>query len=115
MRINMELNYERIGSRIKNIRKSRKLTQEALAEKVGLSSTQIYNIENAKSSLSLESLHNISSVLSISTDELLYGCVRYGNDRFYDEYVDLLLDCSDSDKAIILETAKTLKNELQKK
>ena len=110
----MELDYVKIGMRIKNIRKTRNMTQKYLGEQTGLTTTQIGNIETGRSRPSVDSLADISSVLQIATDELLFGCIKYGHDRYYEEYSDLLIDCNDADKRIIIETLKTLRNELHK-
>ena len=49
----MELDYKEIGKRVKIARIRADLTQEALAEKAGLSITHMSNIENGHSKLSL--------------------------------------------------------------
>jgi len=58
------------GKRLKEIRKSKKLTQEKLAELVGLDSQNISNIENGKYKPSDESLLKISKVLGVRPCEL---------------------------------------------
>lgn len=110
----MNISYEQLGKRIRDIRKSKKLTQESLAEKTGLTHVQIGNIENAKSRPSIESLINISEVLQVSTDELLFGGNRFSDDKEYMEYTAILKDCNDKERRVIIETVKTLSNEIHK-
>lgn len=110
----MNINYEELGERIRQFRKSKNMTQEQLAEKTGLSHVQIGNIESARSRPSVESLANISSALEISTDQLLFGCVRFSEDQYYTEYSDIIKNCNDKEKHIITETIRTLSNELHK-
>ena len=58
----MELKY-RIAIKLKTIRKSRKLTQDELADLVGRSVDAISNIERAKGLPSLETLQAIAHAL----------------------------------------------------
>lgn len=68
-----ELYYKQIGLNIAYYRKMKNLSQMALAEAVNLSRTHISNIEapNMKTSISLESLFDIASVLDVPVKELL--------------------------------------------
>ena len=67
----MELDYKEIGKRVKIARIRADLTQEALAEKAGLSITHMSNIENGHSKLSLPMAVALANVLSVSVDEFL--------------------------------------------
>ncbi len=110
----MDLDYEKIGARIRSLRKEKKYTQEQLASKTNLTYNQIGNIECARSKPSLESLIAISSVLEVSTDYLLFGYSRFNQDSTYVDYTTIMLDCSSRQKEIILETLKTLSIQLKK-
>ena len=59
-----------IGKRIQEIRKYRKLTQEQIAEFVGIETTSISNIENGKYYPTAENLDKILSVLNVKPGEL---------------------------------------------
>lgn len=110
----MPINYEQLGDRIRAIRKDKKITQESLGEQIDLTSVQICNIETAKSRPSVESLIKISDVLQVSVDELLFGCIRYTNkDPYQDELNAIISDCSNEEKHIIVESARTLRNLLK--
>ena len=50
----MGFNRDSYAARIKNLRKSRGLTQEQLAEKMNITSTYILKIENGKQTGSVE-------------------------------------------------------------
>lgn len=54
-----------LGQKIKEIRKKRGLTQDFLAEKVGIDSKHLSRIECGKNSLSLNLLYKICDVLNI--------------------------------------------------
>lgn len=62
-----------LGARVKQCRKEQSLTQEKLAELINVSPHYIYEIERGLKSMSLSTLVDISSVLDISTDYLLFG------------------------------------------
>lgn len=67
------MNIVEIGERIKQCRKSQKLTQEKLAELIDVSPHYIYEIEKGLKCMSLSTLMDISSILHISTDYILFG------------------------------------------
>ena len=61
-----------IGQRIKEVRKSRGLTQEQLAEKVGITRTALGKIENSRVvNMSAFTAINIARALRVSLDFLL--------------------------------------------
>lgn len=69
-KIVMENIKELLGSRIKEIRKRRKLTQEKLAEMVGIEPNNLCRIENGKNFPTPENLFKISKALSVDVYEL---------------------------------------------
>lgn len=62
-----------MGVRIAQQRKDLKLTQEQLAEKMGVSLQTISCIELGKKAVRPENLANLCSYLNISSDYILYG------------------------------------------
>lgn len=68
----MELKY-RIAIKLKTIRKSRKLTQDELADLVGRSVDAISNIERAKGLPSLETLQAIAHALDVPISDFFDG------------------------------------------
>lgn len=64
---------ETIGNRISKHRKEKGLTQEELAEKLGVSSQAVSKWENDQSCPDISLLPILCSVFGISTDELLTG------------------------------------------
>lgn len=71
--ISKELDYVAIGSRIRRYRWESKISQEELAEAVGISTTHMSHIETGTTKLSLTVLANISLALNISADLILNG------------------------------------------
>lgn len=66
-----EIDYEKLGLKIKAIRQSKKLTQDNLAEMVGCNTSHISNIENNHTKVSLNVLLAIANFLNTSIDYLL--------------------------------------------
>ncbi|MCC8106722.1 MAG: helix-turn-helix domain-containing protein [Clostridiales bacterium] len=112
------MNLMEIGSRIKLARKSKKLTQEQLAELVNVSSHYIYEIEQGRKTMSLDTLEKISSELHISLDYLFWGdsvsdtedCSDSAATRF-DQKIDKL---SDTEKSAVAEILSEIAIYIQK-
>ncbi|WP_026395842.1 helix-turn-helix domain-containing protein [Acetobacterium malicum] len=66
-----EIDYAKLGLKIKTIRQSKGLTQEKLAETVSCNTSHVSNIENFHTKVSLNVLLAIANALSTSIDYLL--------------------------------------------
>lgn len=60
------------ASKLTEIRKSRNLTQQELAEKVGVGISQMRRYEKGSSSPTLEVIKNLAVTLGVSADELIF-------------------------------------------
>ena len=65
------MNLTSIGMNIRKYRKQRKLSQEQLAEKAGLSTNYIGMLERGEKTPSLETFLKIANILDVSADMLL--------------------------------------------
>lgn len=74
------IDYVSLGREIKKSREKKQITQERLAEKVGLSSTHISNIETAHTKVSLSALVLIANELEESVDDLLSNSLHLSTD-----------------------------------
>ncbi len=61
---------ELIGKRIKEARRARRLSQEALSEKVSLSAKYLSSIERGKENPTLETLIRLADALELEASEL---------------------------------------------
>ena len=66
-------NLEAIGKRISLTRRAKGMTQETLAEKLGVSPKHISHIECGTSSLSLKSLIEFCKIFDCSMDYIVFG------------------------------------------
>lgn len=65
------MDYYAIGEKIRKYRKAYHLSQEQLAEKIGISVTHMSHIETGNTKLSLSVLLDIADALDLQTDDLL--------------------------------------------
>ena len=61
------------GIRIRQIRKTKGMTRDRLAEKAGISSKFLYELEQGKKRFSAEVLCSIAKVLDVSCDYIMFG------------------------------------------
>ena len=108
------MNYYEIGQRIRKYRKAYKLSQEQLAEKVGISPTHMSHIETGNTKLSLSVLVSIANVLSVQTDALLFDKPQANKTVITDEVVDILNSCSLRDMYVLIDLIKAVKISLDK-
>lgn len=108
------MNYYEIGQRIRKYRKAYNLSQEQLAEKVGISTTHMSHIETGNTKLSLPVLVDLAKVLSVQTDALLYDKPQISKTTMTDEIIDLLNSCSPNDMLILLDVIRAVKISLDK-
>lgn len=74
-----ELDYGDMGMRIRQIRKAKGWSQNALAKKCGISMSFLGHIERGTRIMSLETFVNLCTVLNTGADELLWGVAAPSN------------------------------------
>ena len=67
------MNQEKIGKFIANIRKEKKLTQEELAEKLGITKNAVSKWERGLCLMDMSLLKPLSEILDVSINEILAG------------------------------------------
>lgn len=72
----MEVDYTAIGKRVKQLRKERNLSQQQLAEKIGVSIPHMSNIETGSTKFSLPVLIRLANALGVMPDVLLFDQVN---------------------------------------
>ena len=102
-----------IGQKIRKFRKGCGLSQEQLAEKVGISTTHLSHIETGNTKLSLPVFVDIAEALSVQTDELLYDTPSI-NLSTKAEILNVLDSCSTQDFYILRDIINATKFSLDK-
>ena len=102
------VDYADIGKRIRACRLSKGMTQEQLANEVGVVVTHISHIETGNSVPSLKTLIDIINALDCSADELLCIEIKKAKPVFDSWMTEQLADCSADEAKIIKETVVNL-------
>lgn len=107
------MDYYKIGERIRKYRKAQNMSQEELAEQVGISVTHMSHIETGNTKLSLPVFVSIANVLQIQTDSLLKdeACEKA---EIINEITNMLSSCDDKKARLIADIAKSAKMSLDK-
>ena len=103
------MDFKKIGDRIRYFRNKRSLTQQSLAEKIGLARESVARIESGKEKTSLETLIKIANTLKISADDLLAEQLFFSPAYQNSELHKLLLDCTKTEESILIQTMIALK------
>jgi transcriptional regulator with XRE-family HTH domain len=110
----MQIDYLDIGQRIRAERTKQKISQEKLAEMVGVGTTHISHIETGNTIPSMKAFIAIINALNLSSDELLRNHILKAKHIFEGELSDIVKDCTDEEARIITDTAKALKISLRR-
>ena len=95
------MDYYLIGQRIRKYRKAHQLSQDALAEKVGISTTHMSHIETGNTKLSLPVLVKLAEILGVHTDDLLFDNPPTAKVTPTDEIIVTLDGCSPQQTQIL--------------
>ena len=111
--MSIELDYKRLGKRIKGRRTEAKLTQEQLASIVDVATSNISHIERATTQVSLPTLVKIANALGVSLDQLTCDSLPVSGEYLQKDFAELLSDCTVNEmqiiKDIVTATKKTLR------
>ncbi|MBR5571786.1 MAG: helix-turn-helix transcriptional regulator [Oscillospiraceae bacterium] len=108
------MNYYEIGQRIRKFRKAHQLSQEDLAEKIGISTTHMSHIETGNTKLSLPVLVSIATALDVRTDDLLFDHAEMGRNAVMEELLSSLGDCSAQQVKVLSDIVKAAKLSMDK-
>lgn len=103
------MNYYEIGQRIRKVRKARGLSQDALAEKVGISTTHMSHIETGNTKLSLAVFVELATALDVRADELIFDSTAADRTASIEEILLVLEGCTPQQVRIIEDLVKAAK------
>ena len=99
------MDYYAIGQRIRKFRKAARISQEELAELVGISPTHMSHIETGNTKLSLSVLVLIAEKLAVRTDDLLFENAPAAHSAAVEELVQALDGCTEKEIRFVKELA----------
>ena len=107
------MDYILLGQRIRATRLSAGMSQEQLAEMVGLTSQHISHTEVASTKISLPSLVKIANALNTSIDKLLSDSVHDSKPHLMDDVQKVFSDCDPDEVYVMLEAANAVKKSIR--
>lgn len=107
------MDYYEIGTRVRRMRRARELSQEQLAEAVGISVTHMSHIETGNTKLSLPVLVELARALDVQTDALLYDKPESLRGSTTGEILRLLENCTPQELLILEDVLKAVKTSLR--
>ena len=107
------MDYVLLGQRIRAARLSAGISQEQLAEMVGLTSQHISHTEVASTKISLPSLVKIANALNTSIDKLLSDSIHDSKPYLMDDVQRVFSDCDPDEVYVMLEAANAVKKSIR--
>ncbi len=107
----MSLNFNIIGTRLKQARLNKKITQEKLAEMIDVSVTYISRIERGSTNINLKRLSEICDILGVTEGEILNGTSSNSPTYMTKEFNDLLKSCPTEKVTLIYNIAALIIND----
>jgi len=109
-----EIDFKKVGARIRNARKKLNLTQERAAERTFITGQFWSLLESGRERASVNTYRQIAAVLGLTLDDIFYDDATSIRLLKAFSKEGLLADCTVSEKAIITETMLALKEILER-
>ena len=104
----MAIDYSVIGSRIKQARLAKNMTQEDLADKIDISVAFLSRVERGNSHINLKRLNQLCGLLDVSEGYLINGASSSSENYLDKEFTDLIKSVSPEKQKLIYNVAKTI-------
>lgn len=95
-----------LGERIRKRRQEVHLSQEAFAEKAGISVNTVSRVEGGQTAMSIEIFKKMVEILEVDADDLLGKCPKEKNK--YDTLVRRIQQLKENEQKIVLQTMEVL-------
>ena len=106
----IEVDYKKIGQRIRSARMKLDISQAELAYRAGLTTSHMSHIETGQTKLALPTIVKIANVLFVSVDELLCDSLEKVAHVYDKKIAEELSDCDAAELKAFLEIIQTTKN-----
>lgn len=104
----MNLDYKVIGKRIKETRLLKRMTQEDVANELGISVAFLSRVERGSSQINLKRLSDLSEILDTSIAYFLTGVETTDKEYLHREFKEILDICSPTKQRLIYEVAQLI-------
>ena len=106
--------FHEIGNNLLLVRKRNGLTQSEAAERAGISDRTYADIERGSVNMRIETLLRLCQAFNITPDEILTKKSEDSNDIKEEKFIEMLDNCSSSEKRTALELLNVYLNSIQK-
>ncbi|OKP98721.1 helix-turn-helix domain-containing protein [Paenibacillus sp. P46E] len=106
---------KKIGERIRRLRKEMNLSQEQLAERSGLHTNYVGQVERGEKNLTLETLEKVAGGLDISLEEIFRYIGPMKQKDALSQIIELLIERSSEDQKMALSVLKSVMEWEEKK
>lgn len=108
------MDFEGMGTRIKDIRTQKNITQDQLAEMIGSDRAVIARIENGNKGCSMDFFVNIANALEISADYLLVDSLEFPKKTSDEAEISRIISgCTSEETTILIRTINALREILK--
>lgn len=107
----MASDFAVIGQRLKKARLDKKMTQDTLAKKLGVSIAFLSRIESGTSHVNLKRLSQICDILDITEGEILNGTASSSQRYLVTEFNEILKNSPPEKQKLIYKIAKAIVEE----
>ncbi len=104
--MNCGIDYALLGRRIREYRNRNNLTQEQLAEKLGITVTHLSHIETNNAKISLQTLYRAAQIFDVTINDIIYDDKDVNG---IGSITESLKGCNDRQLKIMKETLWTMK------
>ena len=107
--MNMGIQDESIGKRIKKFRMEKNLSQEKLAEMITVYPYHISQIENGRRIPSVETLILIANALDVTVDDILADTLTRLDSSVDIETLKVVTDCNEKEQKMLIKILQFMK------
>ena len=107
------MDYKLLGQRIRAARLAAGISQEKLAEMVGMTSQHISHTEVASTKISLPALVKVANALHTSLDKLISDSLYESTPHLLDDVQAVFSDCNPDEVYVMLEAATAVKKSIR--
>lgn len=101
------IDYVAIGNNIRKCRRESGLTQEEVAERLGVTPDYVSKVENAQKHPSLKLLDKLATLYNMEMSEFITGVNPEHDNYGMPEFFDIVRDFEPETKVLLLKTAQT--------
>ena len=107
------MDYEKLGLRIKEMRRKKHMSQQELSYEIEYSIPHISHVENGTTKLSVDFLVKVANAVGTTTDPLLCDSLEKTTMLYQGEIMEAIKDCSNQELRIINQLIRDMKTNLR--